>query len=224
MANSTNQFMDDMHLNMPNSITYLLDIESNEKLNIIRHSPYSSDDELIESRMNFTTSMNILSMNCQSLHAKFDYVRLLIDKFKDNNCALQFVCLQESWFSADTDLSQYMIPGYHLISTGRYASNHGGLVIYLNTNWDNKVISDDTVSKLWERQIVEIINPNNKLRNKIIVGNIYRPPNNSLDNLNTFMAEFNNTLLEYLFFFFFLIEEFYYMEKIHKKEITKKER
>ena len=90
-----------------------------------------------------------------------------------------------------------MIPGYHLISTGRYASNHGGLVIYLNTNWDNKVISDDTVSTLWERQIVEIIDPNNKLRNKIIVGNIYRPPNNSLDNLNTFMAEFNNTLLEY---------------------------
>ena len=186
-----------MHLNMSNSFTHLLDIESNEELNVIRHSPYSSDDELIESRMNFTTSMNILSMNCQSLHAKFDYVRLLIDKFKNNNCALQVVCLQESWFSADTDLSLYMIPGYHLISTGRYASNHGGLVIYLNTNWDYKVISDDTVSKLWERQIVEIIDPNNKLRKKIIVGNIYRPPYNSLDNLNTFMAEFNSTLLEY---------------------------
>ena len=100
--------MDDMHLNMSNSFTHLLDIESNEELNVIRHSPYSSDDELIESRMNFTTSMNILSMNCQSLHAKFDYVRLLIDKFKNNNCVLQVVCLQESWFSADTDLSLYI--------------------------------------------------------------------------------------------------------------------
>ena len=47
----------------------------------------------------------------------------------------------------------------------------GGLVIYLNTNWDYNVISDDIVSKLWERQIVEIIDPSNKLRNKIIVGN-----------------------------------------------------
>ena len=111
--------------------------------------------------MNFTTSMNILRMNCQSLYAKFDYVRLLIDKFKNNNGALQVVCLHESWFSADTDLSLYIIPGYHLISTGRYASNHGGLVIYLNTNWDYKVISDDTVSNFWERQIVEIIDPNN---------------------------------------------------------------
>ena len=67
----------------------------------------------------------------------------------------------------------------------------------LDTNWDYKVISDDTVSKLWERQIDEIIDPNNKLRNKIIVGNIYRPPNNSLDNLYTFMVEFNSSLLEY---------------------------
>ena len=79
MANSINQFMDDMHLNMSNSFTHLLDIESNEELNVIRHSPHSSDDELIESRMNYRTAMNILRMNCQSLHAKIDYVRLLIE-------------------------------------------------------------------------------------------------------------------------------------------------
>ena len=81
MANNINQFMDDMHLNISNSFTHLLDIGSNEELNVIRHSPYSSDDQLIESRINYTTSMNILSMNCQSLYAKFDYVRLLIEKF-----------------------------------------------------------------------------------------------------------------------------------------------
>ena len=105
IANNIIQFMDDMHLNISNSFTHLLDIESNEELNVIRHSPYSSDDELIELRMNYRTSMNILSMNCQSLHAKFDYVRLLMEKFKNNNFALQVVCLQESWFSADTNIS-----------------------------------------------------------------------------------------------------------------------
>ena len=65
----------------------------------------------------------------------------------------------------------------------------------------NKTVSNllftKNLSTLWERQIVETIDPNNKLRNMIIVGNIYRPSNNSLDNLNTFMAEFNSTLLEY---------------------------
>ena len=201
MANNLNQSMDNMHLNISSSFTHLLDIESNEELNVIRHSPYSSDDELIESRMNYTLAINILSMKSQSLYAKFDHVRLLIETFKNNNCTLQVLYLQKFWFSADTYLSLYMIPGYYLIPTGCYISNYGGLVIYWNTNWntnwDYKVISDDTVSKLWERQIVEIIDLSTKLRNKIVIGNIYRPPNNSLHNLNIFVAEFNSTLLEY---------------------------
>ena len=82
------------------------------------------------------------------------------------------ICLQESWFSNDTDLSLCMIPGYHLISTSHYASTHGGLVMYLNQRWDYNLKTCDTVSKFWERQIVEIIDPNVKLRKKIIVGNI----------------------------------------------------
>ena len=35
-----------------------------------------------------------------------------------------------------------------MISTGRYASNHGGLVIYLNKKWEYKLKSDVTESKL----------------------------------------------------------------------------
>ena len=91
--------------------------------------------------------MSIVSLNCQSLHEKFDYIRLLIDKFANNNCALQVLCLQES-DPSETDLSPYIIPGYHMISTEHYASNHGGLVIYLYKKWEYKLITDDTDSKL----------------------------------------------------------------------------
>ena len=86
----------------------------------------------VNSLTHLTNGFGILSLNCQSLHAKFDYIRLLVDKFAANNCPLQVLCLQESWFSSDTDLSPYRIPGYHMISTGHYASNHGGLVIYVS--------------------------------------------------------------------------------------------
>ena len=41
---------------------------------------------------------------------------------------------QELWFSTDTDLSLYNIPGYLMISTEHYASNHGGLAIYFIRN------------------------------------------------------------------------------------------
>ena len=169
MANHINAFVDNVHLNISNSFTHILDAENNDELNSIRCSPYSisSDDLVIQSRENCENGLSIVSMNCQSLHAKFDYIRLLIDKFANNNCALQVLCLQESWFSSETDLSPYIIPGYHMISTGHYASNHGGLVMYLNKKWEYKLIAEGT-------------DLHNNLR----------------DNLNTFMGEFNATLLE----------------------------
>ena len=107
------------------------------------------------------------------------------------------VCLQETWISSGTDLSPYIIPGYHLISNPHYASSHGGLVIYLSEKWNYTIKTDNTVSKLWERQIIEIFDPNKKLKRKIVSGNIYRPPHNSQDNLTNFLPEFSATLIEY---------------------------
>ena len=52
-----------------------------------------------------------------------------------------------------------------MISTGHYASNHGGLVIYLNKKWEYKLIADVTESKLLEKQIIEILTPT-KIKDK----------------------------------------------------------
>ena len=197
MADNINKFVDNLQLNSLNSLTHLLNTEDTDELNVIRHSPYISDDELIQSRLHNTNGLSILSLNCQSLQAKFDYIKVLIDKFCNGNHPLQVICLQETWFSANTDLSPYIIPGYHIISTGHYASNHGGLVIYLNDIRNYDIITCDSDSHIWERQIIEITNPSNIARKKITIGNIYRPPYNLQDNIDTFMAEFNATLLQY---------------------------
>ena len=135
MANSINNFMDNMRLNTLNSLTHLLNSSDTDELNIIQHSPYMSDEELIQSRIRVMNGLNILSLNCQSLHAKFDYIKLLTEKFMSKNCPLQVICLQETWFASNTDLSLHEMPGYHMINTGRCASNHGGLLIYLNKRW-----------------------------------------------------------------------------------------
>ena len=196
MANTINRFVDNMQLSIETSLTHLLHSENSDELNVIRHSPYISDDELFQQRVNCKNGLSILSLNCQSLHAKFDYIKLLIEKFMHNNCPLQVLCLQETWISSGTDLSPYIIPGYHLILTPHYASSHGGLLIYLSEKWDYTIKSNDTVSKLWERQIIEIFDPNKKLQRKIVIGNIYRPPHNSTDNLTNFLSEFSATLIE----------------------------
>ena len=186
--------MDGMRLNDVNSLTHLLNTSDTDELNVIKHSPYFSDDEMLQSSIFNKNGFSILSLNCQSLHTKFDYVRLLVDKFAANNCPLQVLCLQESWFSSDTDLSPYRILGYHMISTGHYATNHGGFVIYVSEKWSYKVINSQTESQIWEKQIIEINDPSNVKKRAIIIGNIYRPPYNSRDNYARFLLEFNALL------------------------------
>ena len=81
MANDINNFVDNMDLNISNSFTHMLDTENSDELKVIRCSPYITDDLLLQSIENRIYGLNILSLNCQSLHAKFDYIRLLIDNF-----------------------------------------------------------------------------------------------------------------------------------------------
>ena len=86
-----------------------------------------------------------------------------------------------------------------MISTGHYASNHGGLVIYLHNKWDYVLKTCNTVSKLWERQIIEVYDPTNTFKRNIIIGNIYRPPYNARYYTDTFLEEFKSTLSEFHF-------------------------
>ena len=62
MANDINCFVDNAHLNSSNSLTHLLQSDDTEELNVIRHSPYISVDELLLSRIN---KQNGLSMVCK---------------------------------------------------------------------------------------------------------------------------------------------------------------
>ena len=197
MANNINDFLDNVRLNAVNSLTHLLNTSDSDELNVIQHSPYFSDDDLLQSSIHTSNGLSILSLNCQSLHAKFDYIKLLTEKFAASNCPLQVLCLQESWFSPETDLSSYVIPGYHMISSGHYASTHGGLVIYLYEKWSYRIKNYETESQIWENQKIEICDPTYTNSQGIIIGNIYRPPYNSRDNYATFTREFNALLLEY---------------------------
>ena len=45
-------------------------------------------------------------------------------------------------------------------------------------------------------KLLKFLTPTKKLRRKIVIGNIYRPPHNSTDNLTNFLSEFSATLIE----------------------------
>ena len=66
MANDVNDFVDNMHLNISNSFTHMLDTENNDELNAIRCSPYITDDLLLQSGKNRNHGCN----GCN--HCKFE--------------------------------------------------------------------------------------------------------------------------------------------------------
>ena len=95
MANSINSFVNGVQLDMMDSLTHLINTAESEELNAIhvQHFPYFGDDELINSNVYDKYTFSIVNLNCQSLHAKFDYIKVLVDKFINNNDPIQVLCL-----------------------------------------------------------------------------------------------------------------------------------
>ena len=56
-------------------------------------------------------------------------------------------------------------------------SSHGGLAIYISEKFNCSTIDLNINSQIWEGQFIEIENiESNK---SLIIGNVYRPPNNT---------------------------------------------
>ena len=92
-----------------------------------------------------------MSINCQSLNAKFTKIRLLIDTFAEYGKPIQVLCIQETWFENTNliDMEQFHIDNYHLLTKNRYASDHGGLACYIHKNWNYTIKPTLVESPYW---------------------------------------------------------------------------
>ena len=133
MEQSINLFLDNSNLTNLNSLTHLLDFDDNynDLSKSIQPSKYYSED--IFMGKSDTNSCIIMSLDCQSLHAKFSQIKLRVDTFAENGTPIQVLCLQETWFenSDNIDLGLYHVDNYHFVTKNRYASAHGGLASIL---------------------------------------------------------------------------------------------
>ena len=124
----------------------------------------------------------ILRLNIQSVHAKFNNLFPVIDNLASQGLYCGAICLQETWTSSDSDLSLWQLPGYQLIHQGSKCIKHGGLIIYLNENYNDEIRNLYTDSNIWEGLFIDI-NGGNIFRT-FTIGNIYRPPHNNNNNNN----------------------------------------
>ena len=154
------------------------------------HSPYIDTDSLANTLPSLNRHFNVLSLNAQSLHAKFDKILAIITDLRNQNVEFSALCFQETWFNENTDLSTYEIPNYTLIHQHHKVSKHGGLACYIHNDYSvDNVQTIESNSKTWEGLFIEISGGN--LSSKLNIGNIYKPPRNNNSNLNieTFINE-----------------------------------
>ena len=161
---------------------------------MIEHSLYLDDIKLIEILQAKRDIFKCLSINIQSLNAKYDQLKIYLQNLAENDCFFYAICLQETWIGEKNDVTSLQLDGYHLITQPYSCSSHAGLAIYIKNDYKFDILNIYTSeSNTWECQFVKVKINNDK---NITIGNIYRPPKDIIANYNTFIEELNVALHE----------------------------
>jgi hypothetical protein len=132
------------------------------------------DEYTYHSNFKNCPDFTMLTLNIQSLPAKFTEFSEFISLMSLNNCAPDIICLQELWqFPADVN---FKLKGYHALiySLRRNNVQGGGVGIFLKDKFQYTVLDGLSLfaDRILETIFVEVsINKNSK----VIVGSLYRP-------------------------------------------------
>ena len=130
----------------------------------------------------------VMSLNIQSLHAKFDQFNSIITNLKLKDLYFDCICLQETWLSHNDNYSSYQMEGYTLVKKDleENCSKHGGLLIYVKNHYEISKIEI-----LSNKIAYEGIAINLKMNNKqLTILNLYRPPCNANRLFEDFIHDF----------------------------------
>ena len=164
-------------------------------VDISSFSPYVSEKQLPEYVDTFKDNLSVLTLNCQSLNAKFDKLQVLMqDLIHENKLNFSIILFQETWLKPSDDfddvLSTYSLPGYKKpFGIPASCSKHGGLLCYVKETLEAFVCYKYVSSSLWEGIFLSI---SGKSIKPTLIGNIYRPPRNNNNNkvVDDFLCEF----------------------------------
>ena len=154
----------------------LFDNDENEYFNIFQsidiECKYYNLQEFVQAYKN-SNDIKLVSLNINSLAAKFSKFLDMMDFFVRNDILLDVIALQETW--AIKDESVFDIRGYNLIYKDRGSNMKGGGVsFYIRNDFKFKIIDSLStfIPKVFESLVVEIDG-----KGKIMtIANIYRSP------------------------------------------------
>ena len=134
--------------------------------------------------VNDNCTASILHVNARSLCKNFDSIISMLHSLGDFN--FSFIAISETWFNNTTSHGLYNIDGYNFIHNDRIDRRGGGVALYIKSSI-NYVIRDDLNRHLTNDAETIFIEVQNGNQANVIIGIIYRPPDNQL-------ASFNNSL------------------------------
>ena len=194
MIDINRNFLNNTDLNEENSIThqieYLDPIDEGE-VNPIHHSNYYNNEKFKKSAQT-DMKLSILNLNCQCINSKFDQIKLFLEGIDNNSMPISVITLQKTWTDNETEINLFILPNYTMVYDDSRLSKHGGLVTYIHNTFSFERLSDDVYnqnSTVYDSMFLKIYNKLSKFI-KYIIGNIYRRPSSTVDELGQFIDEF----------------------------------
>ena len=170
------------------NILQVTNADEETELSAFIQSSYVDTDRLGELMKNHKDKFTVLSLNVQSLRAKYDSIILLLQELLNNGFEYSVLCFQETWLGENVDTSHLQLPNYNLVLYPSTTSSHGGLACYIHKRFKYTIRFNAEPSQIWEGQFIDI--SGGGLHKTITVGNIYKPPRNySVDNIKTFLDD-----------------------------------
>ena len=137
-----------------NCLNHLLHLNNGETddsnaLPVIPNSTYYDIENFNSLVKNSVNRFGIFSTNIQSINAKFQELEAFAEELHSLKFNFSIIFIQESWLTEQDDISQIQLENYNCIAHVKYNSAKGGLIMYIHTKYDYKLIKVNQY-KNWE--------------------------------------------------------------------------
>ena len=165
MANhKINTFINNEGFTRTNSLTQLLENDNDRgDFGKIEISPYIDIEALGENIYESRSKLSVLSLNIQSINAKFDEFKIALDQLNSKQ-PINIICIQETWVDSTTDTCVFELPNYQLITKGKYCSGHGGLFTYVHNDFQCEIMKLKEITTDWENLFIKIKQKSNSAK------------------------------------------------------------
>ena len=142
----SSEFVNTYNISEDNSyslnLTHIVNKENdyeNESQTIINESKYYDLNDLILVKDMLKNTFNILSLNIESINAKWDLFQATIEFLESYGINFSAITIQETWLDEDPKIHE--LNNFTSFDQPRTCSQHGGLKTFIRKNYFSKKLN-----------------------------------------------------------------------------------